>query len=195
MSNRLVEWTLNCRLPRGSKQKGIICQLIFCLFLCGCARQNAGRWHGLAFYAERHAFTEIVGCQEEGLKGGLDRWIRLCEFCMVLMSNKLAGWTLNCRLPRGSKQKCIICQLIFCLFLCGCARQNAGRWRSLVFYAERQAFMEIVGCQEVGLKGGLDRSTTLCKFCMILTSNKLAGRALNCRLPRGGSERGACQVD
>ena len=65
------------------------------------------------------------------------------------MSNKLVKWTLNCRLPRGSKQKCIICQLIICLvlvpsnharywpwyrvslssvlFLCGCARQFAGR--------------------------------------------------------------------
>ena len=51
--------------------EGLICQLIICLFLCGCARQNAGRWHGLAFYAERHAFTEIVRCQEVGLKGFL----------------------------------------------------------------------------------------------------------------------------
>ena len=117
MSNKLAGWTLNCRLPRGSKQEVIICQLIFCLFLCGCARQNAGRWHGLAFYAERQAFTEIVGCQEGGLKGGLDRYITLCEFCMILMSNKLAEWALNCRLPRGSKQKCIICQLIICLVL------------------------------------------------------------------------------
>ena len=85
--------------------EGLICQLIFCLFLCGCARQNAGRWHGLAFYAERQAFTEILGCQEVGLKGGLDRWIRLCEFCMVLMSSKLAGWALNCRLPRGGSER------------------------------------------------------------------------------------------
>ena len=68
---------------------------------------------------------------------------------MVLMSSKLAGWALNCRLPRGSKQKCIICQLIICLvlvpsnharywpwyrvrlssvlFFSGCARQFAGR--------------------------------------------------------------------
>ena len=29
--------------------------------------------------------------------------------------------------------------------------------RVLAFYAERQAFTEIMGCQEVGMKGGLDR--------------------------------------
>ena len=43
-----------------------------------------------------------------------------------------------------------------------------------MFYVERQAFTEIVGWQEVGLKGGLDRSAKLCKSGMILMLNKLA---------------------